>query len=128
MVRWYAGCCRTPIGNTRLSPWPPYIGLVRRFMDRTADGEPVEAALGPVRGTVQTRFATGEPSTRPAERFPITAVLRMLSLLARWWMRGDGRRSPLRDESGAPRVTPRVLSAEELAAARARAAHWVAPA
>jgi hypothetical protein len=121
LVRWYASCCNTPIGNMLVSPQPPFFGLVHCFVDPEGVASRDEA-MGPSRGGIQGRFATGDRSTLDAyDRAPIGPVFHALGLMVRWWVRGDLRRSPLRDATGAPIVTPRVLSAEELAAAvRAR--------
>ena len=35
MVRWYASCCRTPIGNTMINPKMGFIGLVHSCLDHT---------------------------------------------------------------------------------------------
>ena len=35
LYRWYAACCRTPIGNTPRDPKVAYVGLVRACLDAT---------------------------------------------------------------------------------------------
>ena len=38
VLRWYADCCRTPIGNTAASPRFPVIAVIHSFMVHEADG------------------------------------------------------------------------------------------
>ena len=114
MVRWYTTCCRTPIGNELASLRPPFVGILRGFLDAPSDD-----AIGPVRARVQTRFATGDPATRPPEDASPRVFVRLFGMLVRWWLRGDAKRSTFRDAQRRPIVPPRVLSAEELAAAKA---------
>lgn len=56
LYRWYAGCCRTPIGNTPRDPRSAYVGLVRACLD-APDAE-LERLLGPLRCRVETRSAS----------------------------------------------------------------------
>ncbi len=37
LLRWYAGCCNTPIGNM-VSARVPFIGIVHMFMGDSAPG------------------------------------------------------------------------------------------
>jgi hypothetical protein len=116
LLRWYAACCRTPIGNTLASRQVPFVGLVVACLDHPS----LDSALGPIRVRGHARFAVGTPAGAHRS-FPATAIARLLwnSLVAR--LRGDHRRSPFFDrETGAPVSAPRVLSAAERAAVRTR--------
>jgi len=120
LLRWYASCCRTPIGNTLASRQLPFIGLIVRCVDASAVRS-LDQALGPIRVRGYARFAKGNPPDAHPN-FPASAIARVLwiSLAAR--LRGDHRRSPFFDaRTGAPIATPGVLSAVERAAVRARA-------
>jgi hypothetical protein len=121
LVRWYTSCCRTPVVNTLYSPRPPFNGTSRAFITGSADGRPMEEATGPVRGRVQPRWAKGDPATLQADRYPVRLIARSVRKMLGWWLKGDAKRSPLRDAQGVPRVAPRVLTEQELHEARARA-------
>src|SRR5688500_7644860 len=56
MLRWYASCCRTPIGNTLPTPRIPFVGLIVRCIERS-DGRSLDEALGPIRARGHARFA-----------------------------------------------------------------------
>jgi hypothetical protein len=118
LLRWYAACCRTPIGNTLPKRHVPFVGVILGRADRTSRDE----VLGPVRALLHARFAKGELDRAGAsERVPASLVLRLLRLGLAARLRGDHRRSPFFDPTtGAPISPPRVLSAAELAAVRAR--------
>lgn len=55
LYRWYASCCRTPIGNTPRDPRTSYVGLVRACLD-APDAE-LDSALGASVCRVQTQSA-----------------------------------------------------------------------
>ena len=76
--RWYAGCCRTPIGNTPANWRISFVGLLRRCVEVDTD---VSAAAGPVRMRVFSQFATGDPATMadvPGVTFGGHAPLRLV--------------------------------------------------
>jgi hypothetical protein len=109
LLRWYAGCCNSPIGNTLATPRMSFIGLLHSCVE-TAD-EPLDDAFGAVRGWVNTKSAKGSPKPRqvvgPTIGWFFTKVLR-----ARF--NGDYKQTPFfRAETGIPVVSPRVLSREE---------------
>jgi hypothetical protein len=118
-LRWYASCCRTPIGNTLASRQLPLIGLIHAAIDPALDGRAREALLGPVRTRVHTRFARrGAPGADVG--FPAGAILRVLRIAIAARLRGDHRRTPFFDAAtGAPIAPPRALGDEELRRARA---------
>jgi hypothetical protein len=110
MLRWYAGCCGTPIANTPRDTKLPYIGLVRSGLPG-ADAAMAEA-FGPLKIALNTGSAQGrvEP-TRIAAFFGILAIMR--NVLGEK-LSGRSRNNPFFDTgSGRPVVVPRVLSAEE---------------
>jgi hypothetical protein len=116
VYRWYAYCCRTPIGNTA-GPRVPAIGLIHSCMDHQAHGHSQDVALGPPLCRIYERSAVGPlPPTAPAP--PSLGVLvRRASMMLGWWMRGLARPTPFFDEStSAPCSVPRVLTRSERAA------------
>ena len=115
MFRWYAGCCRTPIGNTFPSTKSPFISVVHSCMDHASDIRSRDEALGPIRSRANGRFAKGDLSTLEAHpRIPLS----MLPLVAKLFvamLRGEHSPSPFfDDEKGEFRVAPHVLSETEL--------------
>jgi hypothetical protein len=113
LMRWFAGCCQTPVGNTLASPKVPFVGLVHTFTDHAGDGRSRDAVLGPVRLHMMGRFARGglPPHAHPSA--PPGFLLRTARILGVAWLRGQARPSPFFDASGAPVVTPQVLTMAE---------------
>jgi hypothetical protein len=113
LVRWYAACCRTPIGNTLATRQVPFVGLVLG----KADPGPRDALLGPIRARGHAQFAKGNPpDAHPT--FPPSVIARLLWIATVARQRGDHRRNPFFDSAGALVAAPRVLGADELAALR----------
>lgn len=125
IVRWYADCCRAPIGNTLATPNVPFIGLIHACIDRG-----MEKTLGPVRFRIFGRFAKAGVEGPPVKQgISIPSVLRFSRMLVLWRWRGDHKRSPFFDaETVQPIATPSVLSAEELGQLRAARSRWLAAA
>lgn len=110
MLRWYAACCRTPVGNTMTSRNMPFTGLLVQCLDSA----PLEAAFGPVLASANTQSALGNPKPR-AFGLP-GAVLRILRIVAGSRLSGKYKANPFFDAAGLPVVEPTVLTAQ----ARAR--------
>jgi hypothetical protein len=111
LVRWYAACCRTPIGNTLHSPKFSFIGLVHTCLESPI--HPLDASFGPVRAWVNTQSATGEP--KPKTRRVASVVFWFIATTAKARINGDYKRTPFfRTDTGALIVTPQVLGAEAL--------------
>jgi hypothetical protein len=118
MFRWYAGCCKTPIGNT-VGPRFPFIGVIHAFMDHAGDGRSRDEVLGPVRGYLYLREAVGSlpPHARESS---MRVIARVLRLALGWWLRGKGKPSVFFDpRTGRPRAEPQVLRADERGALKA---------
>ena len=109
LVRWYADCCKTPIGNTMATPKMSFVGLVHSCLD--VAGQPLDDAFGSVRCRVNTHGAKGSPRPKPVG-IP-WAALWFLSMLIRARVDGSYRQTPFFDACSSPVVAPRVLSAEE---------------
>lgn len=119
MIRWYASCCRTPIGNTMATTAMPFIGVIRAFVDAPS------AALGPIRGRGFAKSAKGGSAAVPKDGLPeLLMIARVLAKVLRWRLRGDHRRSQLFDATGRPFAAPRVLTAAEREDLRQRCAAW----
>jgi hypothetical protein len=110
LLRWYASCCNTPIGNTLATPKLSFIGLVSTCL-KQADPR-LDDAFGPVRAWVNTKGAKGEPKPKVVGQGPVIYWFFRTVLKARF--NGDYKRTPLfREDTGASVVTPRVLSSAE---------------
>lgn len=119
IVRWYASCCNTPIGNTPVSPAIPFVGIIRAFIDAPQE------ALGPVRGRMYAERAKGGRAAVPRDGGSnIAMIVRVLPKLLGYRLRGDHKRSALLDAAGRPLAEPRVLDTAEREDLRRRCAAW----
>lgn len=110
LLRWYAHCCNTPIGNTLDSPKVSFIGLLHSCLETS--GPPLDESFGPVRAWVNTKGAGGEP--KPKTVGMATAGSWFIRTVLRARFNGDYKHTPLfAPGTWAPVVTPRVLSGEE---------------
>jgi hypothetical protein len=110
LLRWYARCCRTPIGNTLPTPKLSFIGLVHSCL--AGDGVSLDESCGPVGVWVNTQGAKGDPKPKAAGSGKMIRWFLRTALRARF--NGDYRRNPLfHPETGAPIVTPQALSSDE---------------
>jgi hypothetical protein len=111
LLRWYARCCNTPIGNTTRNFKLPYVGLVHNCLEKS--GTSLDAAFGPVRMRVNTQSATrGRPSATPLAT--VAAVLRLMVSIGRARLGGSYRRTPFFDpQRGTPVVAPTVIASAE---------------
>ncbi|UEX76396.1 DUF6151 family protein [Spiribacter halobius] len=113
ILRWYAACCRTPIGNTLPTRRVSVIGLVHACLD----AQRLDEDFGNGVAIVHAGSALGSP--KPRSHGMLGASARLIGIIGAALITGRYRRSPLFDDSGAPRVVPRVLTAEELAELKA---------
>jgi Family of unknown function (DUF6151) len=120
LLRWYTGCCRTPIGNTLATRRVPFVGLILGRTDSDAERRSRDDALGAIRARLHTRFAKERPpGVETDRRVPVSVIGRVLRIALVARLRGEHRRSPFfASETGAPASPPRVLAPAELAAIR----------
>lgn len=112
LLRWYARCCNTPVGNTSRNHKLPHVGLVHTCL-RSGTAS-LESSFGPIRMRVGTKGAKGPVSTKPLETF--VAIARFLKSQVRARLNGNYRQTPFFfDVTGKPIVTPVELSAAERA-------------
>ena len=115
VLRWYADCCRTPIGNTAAHPRFPLVAIIHSFMDH--EGHPRDDVLGPPLCRIFERSATGPlpPNAPPPPSLRVFG--RRASRLLGWLVRGLNRPTPFFDDRmKAPRSVPHVLTPRERAA------------
>lgn len=119
MLRWYTGCCNTPIANTAPYSKMPYAGVVHSILDFADDAKSREAALGPVRARIQGKFGIGKLPEGTHQKAPLGLILRIIAFLVGGLLRGKHAPSPFFDRrTGKPIVEPYVLSANEREALR----------
>ena len=105
-LRWYAGCCNTPIGNS-INASMPFIGVIHSFIDAKDQAD----KLGSVRAYVQTQHAIGQPDyPHSAEKFPIGITLRIIRKMLVWKIRGMHKPTMFFDSDGRPVSTPVIVS------------------
>jgi hypothetical protein len=115
MLRWYAACCRTPIANTPASPRFSFVGLIHSGL--RAGDQSLDAAFGPVSMRTSVESALGPEA--PAATGLLRGAMKVLAMVVKARLSGAWQRSPFFDaQTGVPVAAPRVLSANELAAAR----------
>jgi hypothetical protein len=84
LYRWYASCCKTPIGNTT-SPGLPFVGILARVFE--GEASELDALVGKPIGGVLGKHAIGTPpagSTRLNPRL----IVRALGNILRWRLTG----------------------------------------
>lgn len=110
LLRWYADCCRTPIGNTPRDPDMPYVGLVTTCLAGT--GRERDAAFGPARTTLNTKSATGEVKATPLAM--LRSILRITRNMFAARLARKPRHNPFFDAATRkPVVAPVVLTAAQ---------------
>jgi hypothetical protein len=115
LYRWYASCCKTPLGNT-LGPAIPFVGIVVEAFEGSARrcdevfGKPIGAILG--------RYAVGG-APGGSTRFSLRLLLRARGLVLGWRLRGQTWPHPYFDHATrAPRHPLTTLSRTEREALR----------
>ena len=121
LCRWYASCCNSPLGNTMDKPGLPFVGVITACMHAPM----LDVVLGPLKFRVHGRFALGDARSLGADdRASLRTVLRTVAKLARWRLAGGHKRSPFFAVDGALRVTPNVLSRDELRSLESAREAW----
>jgi hypothetical protein len=121
LYRWYASCCKTPLGNT-LSPSLPFIGMATEVFRGAPDASRRDALFGSVRGAVNAKYATGvvpEGSTKIYQGMGL--LVHMLRLMLGWKFSGKTWPHPFFDRATrAPSRPLTTLSPDEREAPRAK--------
>ena len=116
LMRWYAGCCNTPIANTARSPKVAYVGLVHTCLaDSPAT---LDVVFGPRRMALNTKHAKSKVEESGVLSVAST-MARVMRPVLRARVLGSWKHSPFFDAvHHEPVVQVRVLRPEELAKAR----------
>jgi hypothetical protein len=93
VLRWFARCCRTPIGNTPADPRFVLVGVIHACMDFAAAGRTADEVLGPVRGSAFPQFARGDRARLP-KKVGMGHLVRLARIILTARLRGDLKRSP----------------------------------
>jgi hypothetical protein len=118
MLRWYAACCNTPIGNTPANQRMSFVGLIHTCL--VGDATAREASFGPVTMVVGTKTALGD--NKPDQKGLLSGIAKTMAMMLRARLSGAYRRNPFfNHETGMAVAKPTVLSAGELSAAKAAA-------
>jgi Family of unknown function (DUF6151) len=102
--RWYARCCRTPIGNTARSKHPAFIGLIHSCMQ----SQTMDAAFGPVTCRVNSKSSS---NTALKDTGVAALVFRFMAIVATGFT--TKKASPFFAGDGKPASKPEILSASE---------------
>lgn len=108
LVRWYASCCKTPIGNTMTNPKISFIGLIHTCLDRAQINEDFGANIA----VVNADTALGTP--KPKQRGLLGVIARFIWIVLTDRISGEYQKSPLFNASGLPCVDPKILPSEEV--------------
>lgn len=109
LLRWYAACCDTAIGNTPRDPRTSYVGIVVGCLP--ASQAELTRAFGPCTLALNTASARGEVRSGGSVFFAGMRIARNI-LLSR--LSGRYRQNPFFDTATAqPMVAPRVLQPAE---------------
>jgi len=110
LLRWYASCCRTPIGNTPRDRKIAYVGLVRQCLAE-ADDE-MRRSFGQHAIALNTQSARGDVPSTPAAMF--VGLLKIIRNVAGARLKGDYKDNPFfARDSGAPIKAPQTLTPAE---------------
>jgi Family of unknown function (DUF6151) len=115
LLRWYASCCNTPIGNTARDPKLSYVGVVHTCLG--ASSTSLDAVFGPARMPVNTKHARGK--LRSNVLSTLVSAARIIRPVL--WARACGtwkRSAFFRSNDFKPVGPPRVLSPAERERAR----------
>ena len=110
LLRWYASCCNTPIGNALPDHKMSFIGLVHNCIESSETS--LDNAFGEISCYVNTDSALEEP--KPKSKGLFFTIAKNLFMVLKARLDGSYKRNPLFDaESGEAIVMPKVLSQEE---------------
>ena len=113
MYRWYAGCCKTPIGNSMTSPKVPYIGLITKLIENTA-GQSADAVAGPVHARVLGKFGIGPLPPGTSQKVSFKMIAGVIQFLVPALLKKAYEPSPFFKSVGEPIVEPQILTADQL--------------
>ena len=115
LYRWYASCCRTPVGNT-VGPAIPFVGIIAQAC--ASDTQRPGELFGPPIGRIYGKYAIGyapEGSTRLSPWL----MARAIGMVLGWRIRGRSWSHPFFERMPrAPKFPVAVLSPSDREALR----------
>jgi hypothetical protein len=116
--RWYASCCKTPLGNT-MTPSIPFIGMASEVFRGMSDVRRRDQVFGRVRGSAFSQYAAGAPAGSGGLQLRMFA--HAVRLMLGWKLRGRAWPHPFFDAaSRAPSHPVTTLSPGEREALRSK--------
>ncbi len=119
MLRWYAGCCDRPIANTAPMAKLPFAGVIDAIIDLDGTLGLRDEVLGPIGARVQAKSGIGKT---PEDSFPkgsMKLIFQTIGFLLPGLVKRQHAPSPFfSSQTGAPSVTPIILTAAERDALR----------
>ena len=110
LLRWYAGCCRTPIGNTPRDPRLSYVGLGHNCL--AGPSAEIDGVFGPARVAVNTASAQGKVAATLWAT--LASVFKIMRNVIGSRLSGKYRDNPFfKAGTSEPVVPPQVLTAAE---------------
>ncbi|WP_036488830.1 DUF6151 family protein [Myxosarcina sp. GI1] len=112
LLRWYAACCHTPIGNTLPDVKFSFVGLVHSCLG--SDLNLLDETFGSIKMYLYTADALGE--NKPKSRGTFLGTLRILGMIFKARLTGAYKNTPffVSGATSTPTATPKVLSEHEL--------------
>ena len=105
LQRWFAGCCRSPVGNQVAKV--PYIGIVHTFLGKENDQAEVNRAFGPIRFYSMGKFARGPvPDGTDRESYRFRGRILRIILLAYLFRRARPRPFPENEKERTVEISP----------------------
>jgi hypothetical protein len=84
LYRWYANCCRTPVGNC-LSPAIPFVGIVAQVFE--SETQKPDALFGRPIGRIFGKHAKGQ-APGASTRISLSLMMRAIPMVLGWRLRG----------------------------------------
>ncbi|MET0293362.1 MAG: DUF6151 family protein [Steroidobacteraceae bacterium] len=109
LLRWYADCCNTPLGNTPRDHRVHYVGLVHNCLESTAPT--IDQSFGPVQIRINTKSGRDAPAGSGLKLFFSSFGLFGSLLTAR--LSGRFRKNPFFDAHGQPMLAEHIASHAE---------------
>ena len=91
LLRWYATCCKTPLGNTA-GPAIPFVGIVAQAIPEA------DAVVGKPIGAILGKFAIGTPPPGSTQHNP-RLLLRAVRMVLGWRLGGKTWPHPFFDRA-----------------------------
>ena len=119
MYRWYASCCKTPLGNT-VAPSLPFIGMPPEVFRGAPDASRRDALFGPSRGGMFGQHATGG-APEGSTKLQLGLIAHAVRLMLGWKLGGKAWPHPFFERATRTPTHPvTTLSTPEREALRAK--------